>query len=343
MAHLFGCLDPERDLCSVTDDITVKTFVLHDESVNSYGFRMLTAGASLDEFRKNPVMFYNHDDCTMPIGRWDNIRIDNDRILADAHFDELDPQGKEIARKVEAGYINACSIGAWVLESNGDSSLYLEGQNEPTVTRWVVREASICNIPSNHNALALYDAGGKRVAEEDIPSILELTDRQNQTTEPYMNPELKKLLGLADSARDEDALKALREQLGQLASMRDELGKLQQEQREAAQKELADKRSRFDSMLASALREGSLANEQKETFAKLFDVAPDDVLSLLESMPRRKSVVSQLKDDTQSSPKVDLLEMSWNELDRAGRLQELRDAYPDAYLEKFNAKFHSNH
>ena len=206
-----------------------------------------------------------------------------------------------------------------------------------------MREASICNIPSNHNALALYDAGGKRVAEEDIPSILELTDRQNQTTEPYMNPELKKLLGLADSARDEDALKALREQLGQLASMRDELGKLQQEQREAAQKELADKRSRFDSMLASALREGSLANEQKETFAKLFDVAPDDVLSLLESMPRRKSVVSQLKDDTQSSPKVDLLEMSWNELDRAGRLQELRDAYPDAYLEKFNAKFHSNH
>ena len=96
-------------------------------------------------------------------------------------------------------------------------------------------------------------------------------------------------------------------------------------------------------MLASALREGSLANEQKETFAKLFDVAPDDVLSLLESMPRRKSVVSQLMDDTQSTPKVDLLEMSWNELDRAGRLQELRDAYPDAYLEKFNAKFHSNH
>ena len=125
--------------------------------------------------------------------------------------------------------------------------------------------------------------------------------------------------------------------------MRDELGKLQQEQREAAQKELADKRSRFDSMLASALREGSLANGQKDTFAKLFDVAPDDVLSLLESMPRRKSVVSQLKDDTQSTPKVDLLEMSWNELDRAGRLQELRDAYPDAYMEKFNSKFHSNH
>ena len=88
----------------------MKTFVLHDESVNSYGFRMLTAGAVLEEFKKNPVMLYNHDDREMPIGRWDNIRIEDNRILADAHFDELDPRGKEIARKVEAGYINACLL-----------------------------------------------------------------------------------------------------------------------------------------------------------------------------------------------------------------------------------------
>ena len=38
------------------------TFVLHDESVNTYGFRMLTSGANLEEFKKNPVMLLNHDD-----------------------------------------------------------------------------------------------------------------------------------------------------------------------------------------------------------------------------------------------------------------------------------------
>ena len=32
------------------------TFVLHDETVNTYGFRMLTSGANLEEFRKNPVI-----------------------------------------------------------------------------------------------------------------------------------------------------------------------------------------------------------------------------------------------------------------------------------------------
>lgn len=58
-----------------------KTFVLHDESVNTYGFRMLTSGVNLDEFRKNPVMLLNHNDYSLPIGRWENIRIEGAKSL----------------------------------------------------------------------------------------------------------------------------------------------------------------------------------------------------------------------------------------------------------------------
>ena len=59
------------------------TFVLHDETVNTYGFRMLTSGANLEEFRKNPVILLNHKDWELPIGRWENIRIEGTQILAD--------------------------------------------------------------------------------------------------------------------------------------------------------------------------------------------------------------------------------------------------------------------
>ena len=41
------------------------TFVLHDETVNTYGFRMLTSGANLEEFRKNPVILLNHKDLSL--------------------------------------------------------------------------------------------------------------------------------------------------------------------------------------------------------------------------------------------------------------------------------------
>ena len=37
-------------------------FTVHDESVNTYGFRMLTDGANLTEFEKNHVILYNHND-----------------------------------------------------------------------------------------------------------------------------------------------------------------------------------------------------------------------------------------------------------------------------------------
>lgn len=36
------------------------TFLLSDESVNSYGTRVLTAGIRLDDYEKNPVVLWNH-------------------------------------------------------------------------------------------------------------------------------------------------------------------------------------------------------------------------------------------------------------------------------------------
>ena len=89
------------------------TFVLHDESVNTYGFRMLTSGANLEEFKKNPVMLLNHDDYSLPIGRWENIRVEGGKILADAVFDEGDARAAEVKRKVENDFIRMASIGAW--------------------------------------------------------------------------------------------------------------------------------------------------------------------------------------------------------------------------------------
>ena len=64
------------------------TFVLHDETVNTYGFRMLTSGANLEEFRKNPVILLNHKDWELPIGRWENIRIEGCLLYTSDAADE---------------------------------------------------------------------------------------------------------------------------------------------------------------------------------------------------------------------------------------------------------------
>ena len=98
------------------------TFVVSDESLNKYGSRVMTAGIDLEEFKSNPVMFWNHkrdEDGLfgqsardrMPIGRWENIRQDGDRLIADAVIDLNDSTGKKVAEKIENGFLKAASIG----------------------------------------------------------------------------------------------------------------------------------------------------------------------------------------------------------------------------------------
>lgn len=318
----------------------MKTFTLHDESVNSYGFRMLTNGVLLDEFKKNPVMFYNHDDREMPIGRWENVRVEGEKILAEANFDLGDTRAKEIARKVEAGYINACSVGAWVLESSRDPSLYLEGQDAPTVTRWSLREVSICNIPANHNALVLYDASGKRVGEQDIPTILELTDRKttNIQNKETMNEEMKLLLNLSENATLEDALGVIRANQKTITTLTAEVESLRKEKQEAAAKELQDKKSRFEALLDGAIKDGALLESQKESMKTLFAANPDNTLKVLEAMPKRRSISAQLTDRKQNKT-TDLADKSWDDLDRMDKLAELQASDPELYAEKFREKF----
>jgi HK97 family phage prohead protease len=152
-------------------------FTVHDESLNSHGFRMLTSGAILSVFRENPVMLLNHNDWETPVGRWENIRTEGPRILADAVFDEGDETGAKIMGKVERGFLKACSVGARVIATSSDPSLMLPGQQYPTVTEWELREISVCTIGANHNALALYDMNDNLI---DGKKILELFDASSK-------------------------------------------------------------------------------------------------------------------------------------------------------------------
>ena len=143
------------------------TFVVSDESLNKYGSRVMTSGIDIEEFKANPVMFWNHkrdEDGLfgssprdrMPIGRWENIRKDGDRLVADAVLDLNDNTGKKVAQKLADGFLNAASIGIGVLGFSEDPEMMLQGQTRPTITQSKLLEVSIVDIPANGNALKLY-------------------------------------------------------------------------------------------------------------------------------------------------------------------------------------------
>ena len=185
-----------------------KTFILSDESLNSYGYKVLTSGIDLKQFKDNPIMFYNHNRELGVIGRWENIRIEGSRLLADPVFDEADEFARKIKSKVENGFIKSASIGFYTEDR------FTWKYNERWVMKCRLKECSVVDIPSNENAMALYDKNDQRVLDVN-EYFLSIGTKQTQTTNPNFLNQLAKVLRLQE-ASEENVLKEVNNMLDEL-------------------------------------------------------------------------------------------------------------------------------
>lgn len=277
-----------------------KTFVIHDESVNTHGYWMKTDGCDLTQFEKNPIMLWEHNhswgdarETKLPIGHWENIRIKGKQILADAVFD-ADDFSQMIAQKVENNTLRMASVGARVIETSVDAKYIKQGQRYETVLKWSLREASIVNIGANNNALAM-----SAVLYDNEDNILELSDvatsplKELSTKPENMNKELLTALELSDAATPDEVatkVKAIIASNVQLSKDKEEQqGKL--DAIAAAEKEA--KLSAYKEELKLAAKDGRLdfdaEGKVEARWLKMFDVNPEDAMEMLTELPKRES------------------------------------------------------
>ncbi len=167
----------------------VGTFRLSDDSLDANGERILVKGMDLERFIANPTMFYNHmnsidgwekrDKDILPIGRWENIIVQNNELLADAYVDFEDEYSARIGKKIEKGVLNAVSIGFLAKEWSNEEEDKVSGQKGYTITSSELLEASIVDIPSNPNAVAIdqtieeNNISTKNIANQTIKKIVQ--------------------------------------------------------------------------------------------------------------------------------------------------------------------------
>lgn len=163
------------------------SFVISDESVNSYGYIVKTDGIDTAAFERNPVMLYMHERKTV-VGRWENIRKEGNKLLADAVFDESTELGKTVKAQVENGFLRSASIGVDIIEDTVINGI-------KTVTKCSLFEVSIVDIPANQNALKLYRKGNRKRLTLETPQKVE-----------DLRTEIITLLGLSDDVSDEDII-----------------------------------------------------------------------------------------------------------------------------------------
>lgn len=181
-----------------------KTFVLSDESVNTYNFWVRTEGIKLDNASKNCPAYFNHETWQLPLGHWENLRFENGQLLGDIIIEGGNEDEKNYIRKIENGDIKGASVGIDPLKWITDT-MWLKGNGTaPALWDCELFEASLAPLNGNKNALALKSKDGFiRLSEANAGNII-----PQIKTDTYMKAIALKL-GLLESATENEILAAI--------------------------------------------------------------------------------------------------------------------------------------
>lgn len=321
-----------------------KEVIISTSGLNCYGGRVLTSGIDLTQFQKNPLLLWMHrrsfDRDAMPIGRIDNLRTDSDRLIGTPVFDQNDEFAKKIESKWENGFLRMASAGIEIIETSDAPEHLLQGQTRRTITRCRLEEVSIVDMGGNDEALQLYDRSGKVLklaAGEDNDALPLLAPEKkddpsgtapdgkdnNQTNKSTqsMNKEILQLLGLSETATEQEAVGALR-----------------------LLKEKADKVETLQLASITAVVDGAIAEkritaDKKEHFVNIGKAAGIDslrtTLSLMQPVRKPTEVIHQTDAPRDDEPKTyaKLSDVP------ADQLEKLREERPQDYERLYKAEY----
>lgn len=156
---------------------------ISNEALNSYGTRVITAGIDTSHFQQNPILLYMHERGEV-IGTVENLAVEGDALVGDLVFDEVTDLSKRVALQFEKGSLRCVSAGLRIVELSDAPEMVVQGQTRSTVTRSILREVSVVDIPANPEAVRLYDQAGKLLELSEggdslLPKLTSLTPNSN--------------------------------------------------------------------------------------------------------------------------------------------------------------------
>ena len=291
------------------------------ETINSYGFKTDVKGINLSRFEKNPVMLYQHNP-HMVIGRWEDIKIEGGQLSATPVFDMEDPEAAEIARKVEQGFIKGCSMGIVIKQMTRTKGI-------DTATESVLLEASIVSIPADENALVVYDSEDKQnqLSINDFNKLFYIMEKK----EPELQPDNSEI---TLSQRNMELQAQVDEQSETIKALNAKIDELK---RDLAERDYREAEAFVD----KAIADGKITEEVKSEALSFYLSFPKETEKLFANI-KSADEPSALQRQTLSEMVNQKAEPSqtWDELDRAGKLRNLKANNPEEFKRLYKEKFH---
>lgn len=175
-----------------------------NDSLNSYGTRVLTSGMNIEQFSRNPVLLYQHSRGQV-IGYVKDIKVENNEVTGELMFDCASELSQRCKKQYEFGSLRMVSVGIDVLETSEAKEHLVQGQTRATITKSKLFEVSLVDIGANDDAIVLHKDGELiTLSKDDKSSYLPLIN--NQILTKMEQKTLCLLLGLPETA-DEAAIK----------------------------------------------------------------------------------------------------------------------------------------
>ena len=232
---------------------------ISNESLNSYGTRVLTAGMNVDQYNRNPVLLYMHQRGQV-IGCVKDLRVEGDEVTGELVFDEATELSRRCKKQYEFGSLKMVSVGIDILELSEDPKLLVQGQTSPTIAKSKLFEVSLVDIGANDDAIVLQKDGKRIELGKDggveLPLLHNINN--NQKTKTMDQEKLALQLGLPKDA-DEATIIA-------------KLTKLQADNAEAEtlrQERDTLRAARIETLVNAAIAEKKIGEDKKQQFLDL--------------------------------------------------------------------------
>lgn len=314
-----------RNSKRTTDMIKGKRVRITNDSLNSYGTRVLTAGMDIEQYRRNPVLLYMHERGNV-IGYVKDLKAEDGEVTGELMFDEASGLSVRCKKQYEFGSLKMVSAGLDILETSEDPALLVQGQTSPTVTRSKLFEVSLVDIGANDDAIVLQKDGKKITLGRDSECPLPLLNNNNQKQKQMEQKQMALQLGLPETATEAE----ITAKLGELKAAKEEYNEL---------KKTADALTLagITALVDTAVSEKRIAPDKKEHFINLGKkIGAEDLKQTFEAMaPQVKlsAVIGRQGGAPQSTAYKKLSDVP------AGKLEALRKDNRRQYIELYKAEY----
>lgn len=318
---------------------------LSDETLNDWGFIVLTAGISLERFLKQPVLLAEHNrSLESVLGLVVNLRVEDSKLIGELQFDTERERPAEIAGMWERGVLNSVSIGfsfnAQDVIQNPDGTF--------VITKCELYELSIVTIGSNKNAVRLYSNDTEKLIEgNELQATLSSLFNQSLHVEKHeiTTNQMAKITLSAIALASTLGLKTVEVEQSELETKITELNtaKLQAEADAKKYKErieaietaeLTTKKNKADAFVTKLVSDGKLKASDTTEIERFRKLATDDydfAVSLSDKMAGKSNLNSRIDNQNGHDLKEENETFDYLQKKDAAKLASIRENEPERY------------